>query len=160
MKTDYLLKMDTILCSIDGRPEITNKCRGEGTYERIMENVECIKAKGYQNDIVARMTVSTSQGGDIYEEVMHLIKQGFKHVHWQLDCNWDTPDDDRIKEWCEWRDTSYNPGITRLADAFEDALVKEKKILPIAPFTGILYSMLIGEKVTGVRCGSGMTSFK
>ena len=61
VKTDYLLKMDTILCSIDGRPEITNKCLGEGTYERIIENVEWIKAKGYQNDIVARMTVSTSQ---------------------------------------------------------------------------------------------------
>lgn len=160
VKLDYLLKMDTILCSIDGRPEITNKCRGEGTYERIIENMESIVAKGYQNDIVARMTVSTEQGGDIYEEVMHLISKGFKHVHWQLDCNWDTPDGDRIKEWCHWRDTSYNPGITRLADAFEEALVKEKKILPIAPFTGILYSMLIGEKVTGVRCGSGMTSFK
>ena len=67
------MKMDTILCSIDGRPEITNKCRGNGTYERIIENVECIKAKGFKNDIVARMTVSVSQGGDIYEEVMHIL---------------------------------------------------------------------------------------
>ena len=73
VKDDYLMKMDTILCSIDGRPEITNKCRGNGTYERIMENVECIKAKGFKNDIVARMTVSVSQGGDIYEEVMHIL---------------------------------------------------------------------------------------
>ncbi|KAK8816852.1 hypothetical protein WA577_002646 [Blastocystis sp. JDR] len=158
VKDDYLMKMDTILCSIDGRPEITNKCRGNGTYERIIENVECIKAKGFKNDIVARMTVSVSQGGDIYEEVMHLINKGFKHVHWQLDCNWDTPDNERIEEWCQWRDTSYNPGITRLADEFEREL-ENGRILPIAPFTGVLYSMLIGEKVTGVRCGSGMTSF-
>ena len=67
------MKMDTILCSIDGRPEITNRCRGANTYERIMENVACIKAKGYSHDLVARMTVSVEQEGDIYEEVMHII---------------------------------------------------------------------------------------
>ena len=65
---------------------------------------------------------------------------GFKHVHWQLDCNWDTPDADRIAQWCQWRDTSYNPGISRLASEFERALLTEHRILPIAPFTGILYS--------------------
>ena len=134
-----MLRVDTILCSIEGRPEITNRCRGEGTYERIMENVAHIKNVGYDNDIVARMTVSVEQQGDIYEEVMHLINVGFKHVHWQLDCNWDTPDEDRIKEWCTWRDESYNPGISRLADEFEKRLSEEDVILPIAPFTGVLY---------------------
>ena len=69
----------------------------------------------------------------------HLINKGFKHVHWQLDCNWDTPDNERIEEWCQWRDTSYNPGITRLADEFEREL-ENGRILPIAPFTGVLYS--------------------
>lgn len=159
VKDDYLMKMDTILCSIDGRPEITNRCRGANTYERILENVECIKAKGYSHDLVARMTVSVEQQGDIYEEVMHLINAGFRHVHWQLDCNWDTPESDRILEWCHWRDTSYNPGISRLASEFERVLLTEHRILPIAPFTGILYSFLRGERVTGVRCGSGITSF-
>ena len=159
VKLDYLLRVDTILCSIDGRPEITNRCRGQGTYERIMENVAYIKSVGFKNDIVARMTVSVEQQGDIYEEVMHLIKIGFPHVHWQLDCNWDTPDKQRIEEWCKWRDESYNPGITRLADEFERQLREDNTILPIAPFTGILYSFLIGEKVKGVRCGSGLTSF-
>ena len=67
------MKMDTILCSIDGRPETTNRCRGEGTYERIMENVACIKAKGFPNDLVARMTVSVEQNGDIYDDVMHIL---------------------------------------------------------------------------------------
>ena len=69
------MKIDTILCSIDGRPEITNRCRGANTYERILENVECIKAKGYSHDLVARMTVSVEQQGDIYEEVMHIKRQ-------------------------------------------------------------------------------------
>ena len=139
MKVDYLLRVDTILCSLDGRPETTNHCRGKGPYERIMENVAYIKSVGYDHDIVARMTVSTEQGGDIYEDVMHLINVGFKHVHWQLDCNWDTPDEARIAEWCKWRDESYNPGITKLADAFERALREENRILPIAPFLGVLY---------------------
>lgn len=159
VKDDYLMKMDTILCSIDGRPETTNRCRGEGTYERIMENVACIKAKGFPNDLVARMTVSVEQNGDIYDDVMHLISVGFRHVHWQLDCNWDTPTEDRLATWCRWRDTCYNPGITRLADAFERALREEHRILPIAPFTGVLHSLLTGERVTGVRCGSGLTAF-
>lgn len=115
--------------------------------------MECIKAKGFKNDIVARMTVSVSQGGDIYEEVMHILCVplfGFFTAHTsstrasgtstgQLDCNWDTPDNERIEEWCQWRDTSYNPGITRLADEFEREL-ENGRILPIAPFTGVLYS--------------------
>ena len=146
------MKMDTILCSIDGRPQTTNRCRGEGTYERIMENVACIKAKGFSNDLVARMTVSVEQRGDIYEDVMHilslplhsftphLIGVGFRHVHWQLDCNWDTPTEARLAAWRRWRDTSYNPGITRLADEFERVLREEHRVLPIAPFTGVLHS--------------------
>lgn len=75
------MKMDTILCSIDGRPEITNRCRGANTYERILENVECIKAKGYSHDLVARMTVSVEQQGDIYEEVMHIKRKFWSEVN-------------------------------------------------------------------------------
>lgn len=73
VKLDYLLRVNTILCSIDGRPQVTNCCRGQGTYERIMENVAYIKSVGFKNDIVARMTVSVEQHGDIYEEVMHIL---------------------------------------------------------------------------------------
>ena len=38
-----------------------------------MENVAYIKSVGFKNDIVARMTVSVEQQGDIYEEVMHIL---------------------------------------------------------------------------------------
>lgn len=54
-------------------PKLRICCRGQGTYERIMENVAYIKSVGFKNDIVARMTVSVEQQGDIYEEVMHIL---------------------------------------------------------------------------------------
>ena len=42
-----------------------------------MENVDYIKSVGFKNDIVARMTVSVEQQGDIYEEVMHILVSVF-----------------------------------------------------------------------------------
>ena len=158
VKPEYLLKVDTILCSIDGTEETTDKCRGKGTHKKIMNNVKLIRERGYKGDVVARMTVSVEQDTCIYDEVMFLINAGFDHVHWQLDCNWDTPDSVRICGWKEWRDNKYNPGITKLVKEFIEN-IRKGRVLPIAPFTGCLWTMLRGEKVTGVRCASGISSF-
>ena len=124
-----------------------------------MNNVKLIRERGYKGDVVARMTVSVEQDTCIYDEVMcmflHrrlclvLINAGFDHVHWQLDCNWDTPDSVRIRGWKEWRDNKYNPGmapsllsfvgITKLVKEFIEN-IRKGRVLPIAPFTGCLWT--------------------
>lgn len=77
------MRMDIIMCSIDGPQFTTDKNRGHGTYERIINNINWLRAVGYTGDIVARMTVSSV--GNVYESVTHLLSKGlFDHVHWQV----------------------------------------------------------------------------
>ncbi len=79
----YLAKLHSVLVSIDGTKEVTDKERGKGVYERVTRNSGLIRQKGFCGDLVARMTVV--QGTDIYENVRHLLGTGlFDHVHWQL----------------------------------------------------------------------------
>ncbi|MDP2846159.1 MAG: radical SAM protein, partial [Candidatus Methanoperedens sp.] len=57
IESPYLEKFHSILVSIDGKKEVTDRERGNGVYERIMQNIKLIKQKGFSGDIVARMTV-------------------------------------------------------------------------------------------------------
>ena len=114
---------------------------------------------GFKGDLIARMTIS--KGSDIYRDVTHLISTGlFDHIHWQMDVCWDAP---AYVSWdftfLEWRDTNYIPGLRKLADDWIEKMKTTKKIDGIAPFTAMVYSLLTGEKVQHVRCGSGFTSF-
>ena len=43
---EYLKKIEKILVSIDGDKERTDFNRGEGTYEKVMENIKLIKKRG------------------------------------------------------------------------------------------------------------------
>jgi len=71
LESKYMNKFHSILVSIDGKKSVTDKERGDGVYDRILQNIKIIRQKGFRGDIVARMTVA--QGTDIYENVMHLI---------------------------------------------------------------------------------------
>lgn len=71
LPVETLLRLDCILISIDGDADATDRNRGEGTYNKIVANACDIRAKGYRNDLVARMTIS--DGSDIYTDVMHLL---------------------------------------------------------------------------------------
>lgn len=159
IKTEYINKMTTILVSLDGSQEVTNAKRGKNTYEKAMENIKLIRMNGYKNDLVARMTISN--GSDIFRDVSHLLStKAFDHIHWQLDVCWDSP---AYVSWdfqfIEWRDENYLPGLRKLADNWVEEMKKSGKVQGIAPFTAMMYSLLTGEKVSHVRCGSGFTSF-
>lgn len=162
LPTENLLKMDTILVSIDGDSETTNKNRGKNAYERAISNARDARDRGYAGDMIARMTVGDHS--DIYRDVNHLLgiqhegKQLFDHVHWQLDVQWDTPAYKSYKDFFAWRDQNYNPGISKLIDEFIEG-VKNGKVLGITPFTGLIWSYLSGEKYETVRCSSGWESF-
>jgi len=162
LPTKELLKMDTILVSVDGDADVTNSNRGKGSYEKAIANARDARDRGFTGDMIARMTVGDHS--EIHRDVTHLLgvihgdKPLFDHVHWQLNVEFDTPAYNQYKDFFGWRDNNYNPGITLLINDFIDNL-NHGKILGIVPFQGILWSYLTGEKFKTVRCGSGWNSF-
>jgi len=106
----YWLRFSTVLLSVDGREELTDKHRGRGVYHRVIEAAKHLRESGFKGDLVARMTVT--EDTDIYLDVTHLLSTGlFTNVHWQLDVVWS----DRWRSFSEWRDKSYIPRLRRLA---------------------------------------------
>jgi uncharacterized protein len=43
----YLHRLHSILVSIDGPREVTDACRGEGTYDAVMRNLRDVRERGY-----------------------------------------------------------------------------------------------------------------
>jgi putative peptide-modifying radical SAM enzyme len=159
VKSEYLGRFDAILVSIDGRKETTDSYRGKDVYSRILENLKLIREKGFQGDLIARMTASEQT--DIFLDVSHLLElknPKFDHVHWQIDALWDSPPELRWNDLDKWIAGSYDPGIVRLVNTWGNTMVEEKKVLPIVPFIGIMHTLLTGG-VVDLRCGSGIDSF-
>ncbi len=152
----YLHKLHSILVSIDGGKEVTDCCRGSGTYDLVMRNLLNVQDRGFKGDVIARMAFS--QNGDIYRDVNHLLnveKPYFDHVHWQLDVFWSELDSwEDLEGWLE----KYEEGITRLVKDFGESL-KTGKPLGIVPFIPVFKTLLTGETTPHIRCGSGVTSF-
>jgi putative peptide-modifying radical SAM enzyme len=159
VKPKYLKRFSAILVSIDGRKETTNYYRGKEVYDQILENLRLIKQRGFRGDLIARMTAS--ENTNIFLDVMHLMKlqdPEFDHVHWQLDVLWDSPPESRWKNFVKWLNDSYDPGVAKLVAAWGEAAINRGKILPIVPFTGVMWTLLTEEKVS-LRCGAGIDSF-
>ena len=66
-----LIKLNTISISIDGKKEVNDYYRGEGVYDKIINNIINIRKKGYCGELIARMTVQ--EDTDIFENVVHLL---------------------------------------------------------------------------------------
>jgi putative peptide-modifying radical SAM enzyme len=148
----YWLRFSTVLLSVDGREELTDKYRGRGVYRRVMEAARYLRELGFRGDLVARMTVT--EDTDIYLDVMHLLSSGvFTNVHWQLDVIWS----DRWRSFPEWRDRSYIPGLRRLAELWLKS-AEEGTVLGIAPFKAILSQYFWGV-YGSPPCGAGVDSF-
>ncbi len=153
LEPQYLEKFHSILVSIDGRGEVTDRERGNGIYNRIMKNVKIIRQRGFNGDLVARMTIV--HGTDIYENVVHLLStKVFDHVHWQLSFEmfWDGAEP--VEEWISY----YNSGISSLVNWWVSEMALTGCVPGIVPFTGIMNSLLSGAK-SRLRCGSGIDFF-
>lgn len=160
-------KMDTILVSVDGEEEVNDYMRGDGAQKKAIQGSMYLREKGFKGDLIARMTVHKES--DIYRDVKYLLnlkhdetgEYVYDHAHWQLDALWDTPGLARwFRRFEKWRDENYHPGLKKLAKWFIKSLKgKKKRILGIAPFLGILWTYLTGQKKVKLRCGSGLTSF-
>ena len=149
----YWAMMDTVLLSIDGREEITDKWRGRGVYRRVLRALRHLQAlrekHGAPKTIIARMTVT--QDTDIYTDVMHLLELGFDKAHWQLNAVWS-------EEWPlpRWARESYLPGLERLARwVAEDPPARLRRIVP---FHGVASMLLHGSRMW-TPCGAGRHAF-
>ena len=143
---DYVSRFHTILVSIDGDEEITDKNRGKGVHKKVMDNVKLIKNK-FKGELIARMTIS--KDSDVYKQVLWLNENGFENIHWQLDAMF-------FEQRDEWL-TDYNKQIDRLID--EWVLRMEKgKVERWYPFLVIMDSILKKEK-SKLRCGSGYANY-
>ncbi len=140
-------KFDTILLSIDGRREVTDRYRAPGCYGKVMDALHFLRESGYDGVVIARMAVSRYT--DIYKDVTHLLRF-FPHVHWQLDVVWSALWE--LKEFREWAEISYMPGIEKLV-AFWIREMEKEKVLGIVPFLGIMKRMVWGGE--GLPCGAG-----
>jgi len=157
IEPEYLKKIHSILVSIDGTKEATDKNRSSGVYDKIIRNIGLIRDKGFHGDLVARMTVP--QGSDIYENVRHLAGiRDFNHVHWQLgfEMFWESglDDDKELEEWVR----SYNSGISSLVEWWVREMKRTGRVPGIVPFIGVMNSLLSG-KSSRLRCGSGIDFF-
>ncbi len=152
----HLHRLHSILVSVDGPREVTDRCRGSGTYDAVVRNLRNIRGRGYMGDVVARM--AHTDHGDIYRDITHLLGMcdpGFDHVHWQLDAFWTElgshPD---LEGWLR----RYEEGVTRLVHDFGRAM-NEGVVLGVVPFIPVLRTLVTGEPVPRIRCGSGRDSF-
>jgi len=86
IKPKYLNRLHTIFVSIDGDEALTDYYRGEGVYKRIIRNLRIIRERGFNGEIIARMTVMEET--DIYRQVLWLLNNSdypFSSFHWPID---------------------------------------------------------------------------
>lgn len=147
---DELDRFDTILLSIDGRKQVTDKYREKGCYDQVFLSRDLIHDSSFDGDLIARMAVSKYT--DIYEDVSHLL-QYFPFVHWQLDVVWSAMWE--LPDFQQWVKTNYKPGLKKLIDEWIKGIKKEK-ISGIIPFRGIMTRLLYD--ISGLPCQSGQSA--
>jgi putative peptide-modifying radical SAM enzyme len=153
---EHLQKLHSILVSIDGPRGVTDACRGRGTYDAVLRNLRDVRRRGYRGDVVARMAYS--EGGDIHRDVNHLLglrRPRFDHVHWQLDVFWSDLEKRADPE--GWL-ARYEAGVSRLVREFGEAL-EGGRVPGVVPFIPVLRTLVTGQPVPHIRCGSGRDSF-
>lgn len=153
----YRNRFETILVSLDGTEELTDRHRGKGTYRRVMENVEDLARGGFCGELIARMTVG--EDTDIIEAVRALAENPaypFRSIHWQLDA--DFSGDGAMRTFCEWARTSYNPGIRRLVRDWVEIMEAGEGVRRWYPFLQPMQDLLDG-RASPLRCGSGHANY-
>lgn len=158
VEPEYLNQFHTISISIDGDRELTDYYRGNGIYERIINNVKMARAGGYKGEFIARMTVM--ENTDIYRQVLYLLDNpdfSFDSVHWQLNALF-WRNDYRRRDFSRWSRENYDRGIKALVKEWVRVMRDDGKVLRMYPFVGVTYSLLKGESML-LRCGAGWAEY-
>ncbi|NPE26841.1 TIGR04084 family radical SAM/SPASM domain-containing protein [Methanococcoides sp. SA1] len=156
LKPKYLNKITKILISIDGNQEITDKYRGKGAYQKIIDNIKLIKSNGYEGELIARMTVA-QDNPNIHKNIQDILETKlFDSVHWQLDANFYKEDfnSEKISGFF----FQYNESITKLVDFWVSEILKGN-FINLYPFTGITARLLGLDKETCIMCGAGCKGY-
>lgn len=154
---EILNRFVTILVSLDGRKDLTDAGRGPGVYQKVMENVRNIRARGYHGELIARMTVTEKT--DIVDAVHYLSSNPdypFFSIHWQIDANF--AGDFSRRRFREWVQDSYNPGIRTLVHDWVDHMAIHGEVLRWYPFLDPMEDLLCGRE-SRLRCGSGYANY-
>jgi len=157
LDADYVNRLDTILVSIDGDKYLTDFYRGASTYDRVVANLKLLKERGYDGEIVARMTVMRET--EICTQVKHLLFNDdyrFSSVHWQLDALfWQNDFDPQpVSDWL----ASYNRQVDLLIEFWVDHMRRHGQVLRLYPLIGVMQSLLKNESAR-LRCGAGWIMF-
>ncbi len=153
LSSKTLRKIDAILVSIDGDKARTDKNRGRGVYDKVLEEIRKLRGTGFGGDLIARMTVT--EDSNIYKDVKHLLNLNlFDHIHWQLSMIW--VERETWRDLWGWINNSYKPGLAKLFDEWLSNL-ESGRILGVAPFQGVLKRSLYGGAYP--PCGAGIDSF-
>ncbi len=144
---ELLDKLSWIFVSIDGDREVTDKDRGAGVYDKIMQGLEYIKPR-FKGQTMARMTAHIDPTYSLYDAVMDLIVR-FDNVHWQIE----NVQGDEERDW-DGSIKRYKSDIDRLMGWWIDEL-KNGRRRNIVPFQSAYLMMLAGEQNVSFPCGSG-----
>ena len=158
LEPKYANRLHTILVSIDGNEETTDRNRGKGTYRKVVENVKLLRRRGFKGEVIARMTIN--ENVDVERQVKWLLFNKdcpFTSIHWQLDALFGKKDFER-RNFKEWSEKVYNPQIRRLVGFWISHMERYGEVLRLYPFVGVMKSILTGES-TKLRCGAGWTFF-
>ena len=157
LPTEYLIRMEKILVSIDGEEERTDFNRGLGKYMLVLKNIRDARSRVFKGEIVARMTLSFP---DIYDQVMHLVELSnsgiFDSVHWQIDAGFYKNDFDfeKFSKFVK----EYNSQIDLLLDFWITEMGRSGKVWKFYPFLGVYDSLKTGIP-SRLPCGSGHSNF-
>jgi uncharacterized protein len=157
LASQIMNRFSTILVSLDGHETLTDANRGAGTYLKVIENIKRIHQNGYTRELIARMTVTEST--DIVDAVHWLSDNpdySFSSIHWQLDANFS--DDFSHRQFADWVNESYNPGIIRLVTDWVDHMETEGEVQRWYPFLDPMEDLLCGRQSL-LRCGSGHANY-
>jgi uncharacterized protein len=157
LSPDTINRFATILVSLDGGEQLTDVHRGKGIYRRVMENISKIRARGYEGELIARMTVTEKT--DIVDAVSYLDDNpdhSFSSIHWQIDANF--AGDFSQRRFSDWAGESYNPGIRMLVEKWIDRMERTGTIPKWYPFIDPMDDLLSG-RTSRLRCGSGYANY-
>ena len=150
---EYVNRFELMLISIDGDKKITDFNRGEGTYDKVISNIQLIRKNGFKGELIVRMVVD--EHSSLATDVKHLLSTGFDAVHWQLDAGF-YQQDFKSRNFSEFS-KKYNAEVSELLDYWVNEM-KKGKVLKIYPFLGIFESLYY-SKTEKLRCGSGFANY-
>jgi uncharacterized protein len=159
LEPKYVNRFHTILVSIDGEEALTDHYRGAGTFRKVTDNLKLIRKNGFAGELIARVTVMEQT--DIDKQIRWLLENdvfSFSSVHWQLNAGFWGNDYAR-RNFEEWSNKSYIPGVRRLAEFWVDRMEQDGVVLRLYPLLGIAESLLNGEKNSLMRCGGGWINY-